>query len=209
MHPSRFSPETVEELLSVCFSFLMCLFAVPRINVWINPGQSWTPGQRRASWTAWSDSSTPASSSWTDWSRRRGAGAPSPRPWRTEKRPRKDVWTRASGAPWLRRFLAALQMWPNCPPHPPHRAVNRNAVAMLDASACDRPHYFSGPLWRCLCLFNCAVVKCFCRRGGGVWRWSCHLLWRTPSHAFVTKVEATVFYLKGQRCSGISTVHMQ
>lgn len=66
-----------------------------RRNVWISQDQSWTRGQKCASLTVWSDSSTPASSSWTDWNRLRGAGARSRRRWPTEGCPRND-WSGAS-----------------------------------------------------------------------------------------------------------------
>lgn len=44
-------------------------------NAWTNLAQSWTPGQKCAWSTVWSASSTPASSSSTDWSRPRGVEA--------------------------------------------------------------------------------------------------------------------------------------
>ena len=71
---------------------LNCSVSVFRRNVWTNPGQSWTQGQKCASLTVWSDLSTPASSSWTDWNRLRGAGVHSLRACQTENRPWNNWW---------------------------------------------------------------------------------------------------------------------
>lgn len=72
-------------------------FFVSRRNVWINRGQSWTRGQKCALWTAWNDSSTPASLSWIDWNRLRGARARFLRPWQTKKVSLKGLKTHAHG----------------------------------------------------------------------------------------------------------------
>lgn len=66
-----------------------------RRNVWISQDQSWTQEQKCASLTVWSDSSTPASSSWTDWNRLRGPGAHFRRRWPTEGCPWND-WSGTS-----------------------------------------------------------------------------------------------------------------
>lgn len=109
-------------------------FGVSRRNAWINPGQRWTRGQKRASSTAWSDSLTPASLSWTDWNRPRGAGARFPRPCQTKKCHWKDsrhmvVPHSACAGPSQVSSRGWTVPW----------AGDTNGVVALDASACNRP----------------------------------------------------------------------
>lgn len=119
MHPGSVSLDTTEfkKKDELCMITSHESFVVSRRNVWINRGQSWTRGQKCALWTAWNDSSTPASSSWTDWNRLSGARARFPRPWQTNKCRWKDSrHTRtARAALWSCQFLTAFQTWLNCP----------------------------------------------------------------------------------------------
>ncbi len=68
----------------MCCPWPVCPLSVSRRNAWTNLDRSWTHGQKCALLTVWSDSSTPASLSWTDWNRLRGAGALSLRPCQTK-----------------------------------------------------------------------------------------------------------------------------